>query len=291
MIHLIIVSLIWAFSFGLIKGNLTGLDSNFVSFARILISLLVFLPFLRLHGVNRRLALRLMITGALQFGVMYIAYIFSFQFLKAYEVALFTIFTPIYITLLNDGFRKKFNSFHLLMAFLAVIGTGVIVFKSLTRSDLLLGFLVVQISNICFAVGQIYYREVMRQKPQVKDYQIFGLLYLGAVLITGLAASFTTNWASLSLTGSQIWTLLYLGVLASGICFFLWNYGARQVNGGTLAVINNLKVPLAVAVSVMVFGESANIPRLLIGGGIVLAALFFSEIRHRKKTAFAEDLV
>ena len=47
MVFLLLVSLIWAFSFGLIKGNLTGLDSNFVAFCRMFVSLLIFLPFLK----------------------------------------------------------------------------------------------------------------------------------------------------------------------------------------------------------------------------------------------------
>jgi len=42
MIYLLLVSIAWAFSFGLIKGNLAGVDSNFVSFARMAFSLLVF---------------------------------------------------------------------------------------------------------------------------------------------------------------------------------------------------------------------------------------------------------
>ncbi|MCB0265532.1 MAG: EamA family transporter, partial [Calditrichaeota bacterium] len=79
---------------------------------------------------------------------------------------------------------------------------------------------------------------------------------------------------------TQIWTLLYLGILASGVCFFLWNFGARQVNAGSLAVANNLKVPLGVAAALLFFGESADVPRLLIGGGIILAALLANEKRQ-----------
>jgi len=44
---LLLVSIAWGFSFGLIKGNLTGIDSNFISFARMAFSLVVFLPFLK----------------------------------------------------------------------------------------------------------------------------------------------------------------------------------------------------------------------------------------------------
>jgi len=43
MLWLLIVSFIWAFSFGLIKTQLTGLDSALVSFIRLLISFFVFL--------------------------------------------------------------------------------------------------------------------------------------------------------------------------------------------------------------------------------------------------------
>ena len=278
--YLIAVSLIWAFSFGLIKGNLTGLDSNVVSFARMLISLIVFLPFLRLRNFPVKLAPKFLLVGALQYGMMYLAYIYSFQHLKAYEVALFTIFTPIYVTLLNDVFRQKFNGFHLLMAALAVFGTGVIVFHEFARGGFWLGFWVVQLSNICFAFGQIYYRELMQRHRNLKDREIFGLLYLGAVLLTGFSSVVSADLAAISLNVTQIWTLLYLGILASGVCFFLWNYGARRVNAGSLAVANNLKVPLAVAASLLFFGENADVPRLLIGGGIILGALLANEKRQ-----------
>ncbi len=285
MLYLLIVSFIWAFSFGLIKGQLTGLDSNLVSFARLLISALVFLPFLRFPGVGMRLAAQLAVTGALQYGLMYLSYIYAYQFLQAYEVALFTIFTPIYVTLLNDLFRRHLNGFHLFVALITVAGTGIIVYQSLNRPDFWFGFFILQISNLCFAFGQIYYKEVMRPHTQLKDYQVFGLLYLGAVVLTAFPAALTTDWSNLTLTAVHIRTLLYLGVVASGMGFFLWNYGARRVNGGTLAVFNNLKVPLAVAVSLFIFGEQANMPRLLSGGAIILAALCANEIWHRRVPA------
>ena len=71
----------------------------------------------------------------------------------------------------------------------------------------------------------------------------------------------------------QTYLLIYLGVIASGLGFFLWNIGARQVSTGTLAVFNNLKIPLAILVSVVCFGESTNWPRLLAGGAIMTLAL------------------
>lgn len=280
---LLLVSLAWGFSFGLIKGNLTGIDSNFVSFARMAFSLLVFLPFIKYKKIGKPLFWKLFLTGVMQFGIMYIAYIASFRYLQAYEVALFTIFTPLYVTLIDDALNKKFNALYLVTAVLAIAGTWVIDQSQILSPGVFTGFLLVQVSNLAFAFGQIYYRKLMAGKTELKDHQVFGALYLGAVAVTALATLIFTPLASLTLTSKQIWTLVYLGVFASGICFFLWNLGARKVNAGALAIFNDFKIPLAVAISLVVFGEKTNLLHLLIGGLIVVASLVLNEVLNRKR--------
>jgi hypothetical protein len=42
-------------------------------------------------------------------------------------------------------------------------------------------------------------------------------------------------------------------------------------------VFIDLKIPLAVAVSLLVFGENASLPHLLLGGAVVVAALVLNE--------------
>ena len=106
MIYLVIVSVIWAFSFGLIKGQLSGLDSHFISFARLAISFLFFAAFLRFRFYKFNQILWLILIGSVQFGAMYIFYIYAYNYLDAWQVALFTIFTPIYVTLIDDALQQ-----------------------------------------------------------------------------------------------------------------------------------------------------------------------------------------
>ena len=276
MLHLVVVSLLWAFSFGLIKGRLTGLDSALISAARLGLALLVFLPFLRVRGLTTRTAIALFGIGAVQFGVMYLAYNESFRYLQAYEVALLTITTPIFVTLLADALDRRWRGRALAAALLAVAGTAIVVFRSGTSIRLTLaGVLWVQLSNVAFACGQIGYRWVRQRSPTLRDRDVFGLLYAGGFAV-GLVALATRN-VSLALTSSQIGTLLYLGVLASGLGFFLWNVGATRVSAGTLAVMNNAKVPLAVAVSLLFFGERANPWTLAASLVLLLAAVWLAE--------------
>lgn len=284
MIYLIVVSFVWAFSFGLIKTNLSGLDPIFVSCCRMLLSFAIFLPFLRFRNIRPMGILGLMAIGTVQYGLMYITYITSFRFLEAYQVALFTIFTPLYVTLISDMLARRLNPLFLATALLAVLGTGVIVFRTIHEEEFQTGFFLVQISNICFALGQVLYRNILGSRREVEDSQVFGFLYLGAALITAFSAGMWTQWTIPPMTNTQILTLLYLGILPSGICFFLWNYGARKTNTGFLAIANNLKVPMAVACSFIFFHERGNILQLLSGGGIILGALMLNEWMLRRRS-------
>ena len=63
MIYLITVSLVWAFSFGLIGNTLTGVDSFFVATVRLGLASLLFLPFLRVKSLTGLDGLRLLCYG------------------------------------------------------------------------------------------------------------------------------------------------------------------------------------------------------------------------------------
>jgi drug/metabolite transporter (DMT)-like permease len=279
--YLLVVSFIWAVSFGLTKGKLAGLDSAFISAARLSLALLVFLPFLRLTGISRKTALQFFAIGALQFGVMYLALNESYRHLAAHEIVLFTLTTPVFVTLLADIFDRTLHTRALTAALLAMVSSAFIAFKSTMPASTLTGLALVQVSNLSFALGQVLYRRIRLAQPAGRDRDIFALLYFGAVALTVPVALARNGLNFPALSETQIWTLLYLGVLASGVCFFWWNLGATRVNAGTLAVFNNAKVPLGVACSLFFFGEQADLPRLAVGGALLIAAVAVAETRPR----------
>jgi len=272
--YLAAASIMWAFSFGLIGRHLGGLDSQSVAFVRLLISLVVFAPFMRRQGLAWRDMLRLMVIGAVQFGLMYAVYIQAFQSLRGHEVALFTIMTPLFVTLLDDWRRGRFQRAYFLAAVLAVAGGAVLTGFQRVDGGMVPGILLIQVSNLCFAAGQVEYKRFTEREAPVAagGWHHFGFLYLGAVMVTGVFAGLS-GLASFRPAPEQWWVLLYLGVVPSALGFYLWNAGARRVNAGTLAVFNNVKIPLAVAVSLLFFKEAAEWHRLA-GGVTGIAAGF-----------------
>jgi drug/metabolite transporter (DMT)-like permease len=242
------------------------------------------LPFLNLGKINRRTAINLALIGAVQFGAMYVLYLRAFNYLHAYEVALFAITTPLYLAIIEAIAQRRWDSRLGAATLLAIAGAAAVSWETITTTHVVTGFLLMQASNLCFAFGQFAYRHVRSRTSGSGDLQLFGLLYLGGLAVTVSASLVTGAWPGFHPNQQQWLVLAYLGVVASGLCFFWWNLGATRVNGATLAAFNNVKIPLAVACSLLFFGETANIRRLLIGGTLMIAAIFMA----KKQTGCAD---
>ncbi|MFQ3221546.1 MAG: carboxylate/amino acid/amine transporter [Paraglaciecola sp.] len=274
--YLFAVTLLWAFSFSLIGVYLAGqVDAWFSVLMRIALATLVFLPFLKFTQTPKPLAIKLMLIGAIQLGAMYSFYYHSFLYLSVPEVLLFTVMTPIYITLLNDALERHFNPQFLLTAVIAVGGAVAIRYESI-NSDFLLGLLLVQAANICFATGQVTYKRLMTNS-ELDHKTVFGWFFIGALIVAIVCYVLFGNTDKLPSTPTQWGVLIYLGIIASGLGYFGWNKGATLVNVGALAVMNNLLIPAGIVVNVLIWNRDADILRLTIGAGIILAALLLNQ--------------
>jgi drug/metabolite transporter (DMT)-like permease len=282
MIYLLLVSIVWGFSFVIIKSTLVSLDSNFVSLIRMLISFVFFLPCIRPSEVPLPDRLRLMLIGGVQFGLMYVTYVASFRYIPAHAIALLTTTTPLFVTAIGFLYEKKLHGRFLFAALLAVAGGTVLKLPEQPLSATLYGIFLLQISNAAFAYGQVAYRRLMNSRAMVRDQRIFGFTYGGGILVTGAFSLATTDFVHLSVQRTQWVALFYLGAIASGLCFFLWNVGARKVNEGALAVMNNLKIPVGVIASLAILRERTNYPRLLAGCALFAVALWINS-REKKK--------
>jgi drug/metabolite transporter (DMT)-like permease len=286
MVYLVITTLIWAFSFGLIGNTLKGIDPLQIADTRLLLALLVFLPLLKLYQTSWQEKWQLTLIGAVQFGVMYTCYISAFSFLPSHLVALFSVLTPLYIVIINDLRQRCFSPWYLLATILSVIGAAVIKMGDIDSSEIWVGFGLMQIANMAFAFGQVYYRDWKLARPHITDVSVFGFLYLGASIFTILASLLISQQPPIpiSATPTQWLVLVYLGVVASGLGFFFWNKGATQISVGVLAAFNNAVVPLAMFASLFVFGEAnggttQELVRLSIGSLLIVMALWIAKRR------------
>ncbi|BBN82545.1 membrane protein [Pseudoalteromonas sp. A25] len=285
MLYLIVVTLVWAFSFSLIGVYLAGqVDAWFSVLTRIALAACVFLPLLRIPPNNKALVVKLMCIGAIQLGVMYGFYYHSFLYLSVPEVLLFTVMTPLYITLLNDFLSRHFNGRFLLVALVAVIGAIAIRYEGID-GQFIFGMLLVQGANLCFATGQVAYKRVM-QDSKLAQHSVFGWFFIGALIVSLICYILFGNSTRLPTSITQWGILVYLGVIASGLGYFAWNKGATQVDVGALAVMNNMLIPAGIIVNILIWNRDADILRLSIGGAIIMVALW---LNHRLQDVSHSD--
>ncbi|MBU1072067.1 DMT family transporter, partial [bacterium] len=190
MLLLLAASLIWAFSFGLIKTRLVDFDPRAVACVRLALAAALFAPWLpRLRGAGPRG--RYAALGAVQFGLMYVLYIASYAHLPAYAVALFTVFTPLYVVLIDDALTRRYAPRHLAAAALAVAGGALVAWRGLPPGAAWRGILLLQGANLCFAGGQLIYRRWRLAPSGARAGEAGNLawMYLGAMTLAGLAAA------------------------------------------------------------------------------------------------------
>ena len=210
MVYLLFVSLVWAFSFGLIGNTLTGVDSFLVATIRLGCASLLFIPFLIIHDISVRDRVRLLLYGAIQFGLMYSLYMRAFHYIPSHQVAIFSILTPVYVVLINDIRQSKFSGRYLLVAILSVVGAGVIKAKVVPSGDIWTGFMLMQGAGLTFAFGQVAYRDWKHNHHLLNDRNVFSLLTIGGTLCAACFSVLFTNWSTLEINSDQWKSIVYL---------------------------------------------------------------------------------
>lgn len=280
--HLLwLVTAVWAFSFSLIGEFLAAtVDPYLAVSSRMILALLLFSPLLLRSRTAPTLALQLAGIGAVQLGVMYLLLYHSFLYLTVAEVLLFTILTPVYISVLDYYWRfKKLHWRWLGPALLAVAGALVMRYQALS-SDFWFGLLLIQGANLCFAFGQVAYRRLALGTVGSQQ-QHFGWFFVGATSVSLLATALFANWQRLPETKLEYGILLWLGLVASGLGYWLWNAGARQVSANQLAVMNNVLIPAGLLVNFVFWQHAVNWWTLSAGSALILLSLVWA-MRQRE---------
>src|SRR5690606_38627260 len=145
-----------------------------------------------------------------------------------------------------------------------------------------------KLANISFALGMVGYKRLMETHP-MPQHSAFSWFYLGAVIVAALAWVVMGNPQKLPTTGLQWGILVWLGVVASGLGYFMWNYGATQVDAGTLGIMNNMHVPAGLLVNLAIWHQQPHWPSFIMGGAVIVASLWVHRRWVAPRSAQKED--
>jgi drug/metabolite transporter (DMT)-like permease len=248
------------------------MNSWTLAFLRSFIACIFFAPWINFK-IPFNYMIKMIIIGSLQIGIMYLLYLNSFNYASVQKILLFTVTTPFYVSMISQMLNREFKLFTFFIVFVSVIGGLIIRMTSFNVADLT-ALLLVQLANICFASGQILYRELKKNdKHSINVFTDFAFFFIGASTITFLGLAISPYSYSSPESLEQWLLILWLGMGASGIGYYMWNYGSTKVKVETLATMNNLVIPLGLVVDIIFFGGRYDFQALLIGTLIIFSSI------------------
>lgn len=286
MVYLVVVTLIWSLAFNVIGTQLAGqVDSYFAVLTRVVIALIIFLPFTRLRGLPIAFMAQVTLAGVFQFGLTYLCLYLSFNYLSVAEVLLFTVLTPLHISLIDQFLQRKFQLSQLWVAALAVLGAAIIRWQSPT-SDFWHGFWLLQFANFSFALGMVCYRNTVNTFQLTPPlFTSFALFFFGALLIVLPAYLLLGDSQKMPTTRAHYGALLFLAVFATALGQYWWNKGSTQVGIGLVAAMNNATVPVGILINILVFQQRPQWLPFLAGSSLIIGAMLLHQLLARRAAA------
>lgn len=287
MLYQILALLIWGSSFIAAKYAYTMMDAVWTIQFRLLLSMLVVLPFAA--GYLKRMPAEhwralLLITFSHHIVVLLLQFI-GVQYTSAASAVTIVGLEPLLMVFVGHFFFKdKAQPYHWFCGALAFVGVAVLIMGGAEGGHgqiSLLGCLLVFLAGLVFCA---IYRPTQKLIHQIGSARYTNLSFLLAApmcvpmtLWLGERPDFA-NWHI-----QGVLALLYLGIACSWLAYWLWNKGMNHVSANTSGLLTALEPVFGVIMALVILGERVS---LVSGIGIILvmAATISTAIINRQSS-------
>ncbi|RKZ48178.1 MAG: hypothetical protein DRQ58_05055 [Gammaproteobacteria bacterium] len=217
-----------------------------IAFLRYFFGGLALLPFLflcRTPGLNRLLLLKIAGLGILFFGLFPFLFSWAFVYTTAARGSLVLATMPIWTMLLSKAIGHEAVSTRLVMAIgLTLAGLMIALSDKLLMNPehgvLFKGELIMLLTALIGAIYAIFSQKILRIVPASAMTPL--AMLAGCFCLLPFAINSGIDIHVIALSPQQLWLALYLGVVAGGIAFFLFNWSLTR----STATFNTLFVTL-----------------------------------------------
>ena len=252
---------------------------------RYFIGFLVYIPFFKhLYHINKNIIIVSLLTGIANYLLLSLQTI-GLQYTTAakggFITSLYIILTPIIARIISKTPLKKKFFFSVILALLGII---LLIFENPLQifdpfNPILpnIGDLIVLLAAISVSM-QFFLTDYFFKKYGITEVVLFSMLQIFTVSMLSLCTALLIgeNFSQIMSFDSSIWLVfLYMGIIATTVPLFLQNWAQKKVSSSKTALIFSL-IPVFSALFGFLIGDEAITPSLIIGGGLVIAAIFIS---------------
>ena len=283
-ITLILVAVIWALNFSVVKTALSEFDPYSFNALRYVLAAALLYVAARSKGftlkVKKEHFWKLVGIGVVGNMVYQLLFIVGLDYTYSANAAVMLGTIPIWVALLSHIFIDEkltfFKSIGIGLAFIGVIliisgGKNPISFSS----KYFIGDIITILAAITWAVYTILSKKYLKTYNSLQYSALMSMIGLVGLMVIGLPNITKIDFSSISIAGYG--GLFYSGFLSVGIAYIIWNYGIAKIGTIRTAAYQNLVPVLGLFFGVFILDEALTILQyigaLFVVAGIVIARL------------------
>lgn len=280
IVLLILVTIVWGSTFVIIKGVIEELNEYFLVFARNLVAFIPMLFYLLMKDkkslANTTSISRGLILGLL-LGAIYSTQVIGLQFTTAGHSAFITgiavILVPVFLFLF---WRQKFSHFEVIA--ILIVFAGVFFLTYTPGIDVNNGDLITLLTAVTCAFHFILAGKFVKKAETLS---LITYQFLGATLITLLAfVFFDNNWNYLST--NAIYSVLYLGLLGTLFCYFVYVWTQKFVNPMFIVLTFSLEPIFASLFGYLFIDEIMSLKEMF-GALLIISGIVFYKYKQQRE--------
>lgn len=277
--------LIWSGSFVLARGLSSYLPPMALSFWRWTIALLGIAPFAIKSTWNNRMLIKekigyLSLTSFFGIALFNTLVYIAGKTTTSFNLSLIALTTPIFIVVLSVLFLKeKLKAMNLMGISLVIIGVMLLLTKgnpwTLLDFKFSKGDLWMLLAAVVFAI----YALLIRIKPKNIDTKTFLFItfFIGDLLLfPAYLWEYNANTNDIAISNKIILALLYLGIFASLVAFYLWNEAIAKIGASKTAIIYYLIPVFSGVLGFIYLGETIALGQLISMVVIIVGLLIYN---------------
>ena len=279
---LILIAIIWALNFSVVKVSLQEIDSLSFNALRYILAAGLLAYTARARGYSLKVdredfwpLVGIALVGNVLYQLFFIIGVDNTYSANA-AVILGTI--PVWVALLSHLFTdEKLTRYKSIGIGLAFTGIVLIVTGSKAgisiASKTFLGDVIILCAAISWGVYTILAKRFLKKYPSTQFTGVMSIVGMVFLLIIGLPNLLHVNWTGISLKG---WGgIFYSGLLSIGLAYLIWNNSVSKIGAVRTAAYQNLVPVLGLVFGVVLLQEALTLQQYS-GSALVIVGIIFS---------------
>jgi drug/metabolite transporter (DMT)-like permease len=279
---LILIAIIWALNFSVVKVSLQEIDSLSFNALRYILAAGLLAYTARARGYSLKVDREdfwPLVGIALVGNVLYqLFFIIGVDYTYSANAAVILGTIPVWVALLSHLFTdEKLTRYKSIGIGLAFTGIVLIVTGSKAgisiASKTFLGDVIILCAAISWGVYTILAKRFLKKYPSTQFTGVMSIVGMVFLLIIGLPNLLHVNWTGISLKG---WGgIFYSGLLSIGLAYLIWNNSVSKIGAVRTAAYQNLVPVLGLVFGVVLLQEPLTLQQYS-GSALVIVGIIFS---------------